>query len=73
MLSFIIATYSRLIIKIMEVNKPDRGIFKGMGKLEIKRQINRKYFPMLRNQHQFDYTHSHTNDYKTSFQAFKPF
>lgn len=37
----------------MEVNKPDKGVFKGMGKLEMNQSINRKYFPKIRNVHQF--------------------
>lgn len=51
----------------MEINKPDLGVFKGMGKLESAKFENRKYFPNLRNIHQFEYTHSHPNTYKTSF------
>lgn len=58
----------------MEVNKPDKGVFKGMGQLEVNRFINRKFFPNLRNQHQFAYTHNHANDYKTcDKQALKKF
>lgn len=37
----------------MEVNKPDRGVFRGMGKLEGAKFINKKYFPNIRNIHQF--------------------
>lgn len=37
----------------MEINLPDKGIFKGIGKLETKRYMNRKYFPNIRNMHQF--------------------
>lgn len=57
----------------MEVNVPDKGVFKGMGRLETNPFINKKHFPRIRNLHQFDYTHSHQNDYKTSFQTFKPY
>lgn len=55
----------------MEVNLPDKGVFKGMGKLETNQFINKRNFPRIRNIHQFDFTHSHNNDYKTSFQNFK--
>lgn len=56
----------------MEVNKPDKGVFKGMGQLENNKFINRKFFPNLRNQHNFAYTHNHHNDYKTcDKQSFK--
>ena len=37
----------------MEVNKPDRGIFKGIGKLEVSTFVNKKHFPRVRNVHQF--------------------
>ena len=37
----------------MEVNQPDRGVFKGIGKLETAKHVNRKYFPNIRNMHQF--------------------
>ena len=37
----------------MEINKPDAGVFKGMGKLETDQHINRKFFPNLRNKHRF--------------------
>ena len=37
----------------MEINKPDRGVFKGIGSLEVERHINKKYFPRIRNIHQF--------------------
>lgn len=57
----------------MEVNQPNKGIFKGMGKLESNRFINRKYFPRVRNVHGFDFSHHQPNDYQTSFQLFKEF
>ena len=37
----------------MEINKPDAGVFKGIGKLEMNKQINKKYFPTVRNINQF--------------------
>lgn len=61
------------IIKLMEINLPDRGVFKNFGKLEQPKFLNRKYFPNIRNIHQFEYTHEHPTDYKTSFQSFRPF
>ena len=54
----------------MEINKPDKGVFKGFGRLEEEHHINRKYFPRVRNIHQFEYTHQHANDYLTSFERF---
>ena len=51
----------------MEINKPDEGIMRGMGKLEVPRFINKKFFPSVRNQHQFEFTHNHRNEYKTTF------
>jgi len=41
-----------------------------MGRLENEAHNNKKYFPRVRNIHQFEYTHSHNNDYLTSFQRF---
>ena len=57
----------------MEINLPDKGVFSGLGKLETAKFMNRKYFPNLRNIHQFQYTHDHANSYKTSFQSFRPY
>jgi hypothetical protein len=37
----------------MEINKPDQGIFKGIGALQQNNHINKKYFPKTRNIHQF--------------------
>ena len=37
----------------MEINKPDEGIMRGIGPLEKGQFINRKFFPNIRNQHQF--------------------
>jgi hypothetical protein len=37
----------------MEINEPDKGVFKGFGNLEAKRFANRKYFPNIRNINQF--------------------
>jgi hypothetical protein len=37
----------------MEINKPDRGVFKGMGRLQTDEHINKKYFPKARNINQF--------------------
>ncbi len=54
----------------MEINKPDKGLFKGIGGLQVDLHINKKYFPNVRNIHQFDYTHQHKNNYVTSFQRF---
>lgn len=54
----------------MEINKPDAGVFKGIGQLEVNKHINKKYFPKVRNIHQFEYTHHHKNDYLSSFQRF---
>jgi hypothetical protein len=54
----------------MEINKPDKGVFKGIGSLDQYHPNNKKYFPRIRNIHQFDYTHHHRNDYTTSFQKF---
>lgn len=47
----------------MEVNKPENGIFKGIGRLERTLNLNKKNFPLLRNKHQFEYTHNHDNLY----------
>ncbi len=38
---------------LMEINEPEKGIFKGIGKLEVKRFANRKFFPNIRNINQF--------------------
>lgn len=54
----------------MEINKPDKGLFRGIGALEREQFNNKKYFPRLRNIHQFEYTHAHSNSYVTSFQRF---
>lgn len=54
----------------MEINKPDKGLFKGMGKLQGDQHINKKYFPRVRNIHQFEFTHNHHNDYISSFERF---
>ena len=54
----------------MEINKPDRGVFRGMGKLQESIPCNKKYFPNIRNIHGFQYTHHHPNSYATSFQKF---
>lgn len=54
----------------MEINKPDLGIFKGMGRLETPKFINRKPFPHIRNKHQFEYTHNHPNQHKSLFSTF---
>lgn len=45
--------YNSILIKLMEVNVPDKGVFKGMGKLETNQFINKKHFPRIRNIHQF--------------------
>lgn len=37
----------------MEINQPDRGIFKGIGSLDKYVNINKKNFPLIRNKHQF--------------------
>lgn len=49
------------LIKIMEVNLPDKGVFRGLGRLETVKFANRKFFPNVRNIHQFNYTHEHPN------------
>lgn len=54
----------------MEINKPDQGVLKGMGRLEVEQHINRKYFPKIRNIHQFDLTHHHPNTTATTCQRF---
>ena len=54
----------------MDINKPDRGVFRGMGQLEGSNIQNRKNFPRIRNAHQHEYTHLHRNDYMTSFQRY---
>ena len=54
----------------MEINKPDLGVFKGIGPLQIHKNINKKYFPKIRNINQFDFTHHHKNDYLSSFERF---
>jgi hypothetical protein len=57
----------------MEINKPDSGIFRGLGNNERAHICNRKYFPNLRNIHNFQYTHGHRNDYKTTMKIFSQF
>ena len=54
----------------MEINKPDQGVLKGMGRLEVEKHINRKYFPKIRNVEQFEFSHHHPNTYKSTFQRF---
>lgn len=55
----------------MEVNLPEKGIFKGIGKLERTLNINKKNFPSLRNQHQFAYTHNHGNLFQSTTNYFQ--
>lgn len=54
----------------MEINLPDRGVFKGMGRLEQDTHDNKKHYPGRRNIHQFQYTHGHQNNYLSSFVHF---
>lgn len=37
----------------MEVNQPDRGIFKGIGSLDKHLDTSKKNFPLIRNKHQY--------------------
>ncbi len=37
----------------MEINMPDKGVFKGIGNLDKTLNINKKNFPLLRNKQQF--------------------
>ena len=57
-------------VLLMEINKPEQGVLKGMGRLEIDQHINRKYFPRIRNVHQFEYTHHHPATTATTCQRF---
>lgn len=41
-----------------------------MGLLQVDTHHNRKYFPKIRNIHQFEYTHHHPNNYASTFQKF---
>ena len=54
----------------MEINKPDLGVFKGIGRLEITTNVNRKFFPNVRNIHHFDLSHNHRNEYRTNYSTF---
>lgn len=54
----------------MDVNLPDKGVFKGIGPLERFVANNKKYFPNQRNIQQFAYTHGHNNDYSTVHKKF---
>ena len=45
----------------MEINQGDKGIFKGLGALQKVDFTNRRFFPSIRNRHQFDYSHHHPN------------
>lgn len=54
----------------MEVNQPDRGIFKGIGSLDKHLDTSKKNFPLIRNKHQYQYTHNHGNMYQSSFNYF---
>ena len=50
----------------MEINKPDKGVFKGFGKLAPLTITQRKPFPHIRNRSDFSCSVEFPNDYKTS-------
>lgn len=55
----------------MEVNLPDKGLFKTMGKNAISLNLTKKNFPHIRNKHQFQYTHNHGDNYQTTTKYFQ--
>lgn len=57
----------------MEINLPNKGIFKGIGKLQARKPLKKKPFPEHNNIHNFEFTHNHPTNYKTSFQNFMRF
>lgn len=54
----------------MEVNLPDKGLFKTMGKNEKILNLTKKNFPLIRNKHQFQYTHNHGDTYQSTTNYF---
>jgi hypothetical protein len=49
----------------MEINLPERGIFRGMGKLDFNSNRNKKPFPKLTNINQSEMSHNHSCSYET--------
>ena len=54
----------------MEVNKPDRGVFNGLGRLQPTNLQQRKVFPQVRNRGELSFSHNQRRDFQTSTDHF---